>query len=72
MLVSDKNINGFHRFKKCSACVNVDIKRILKTKLNLWEHLDWHGVAFANEPKNHLLTNLDLLLGVMHKLDKPK
>lgn len=54
MLVSDRNTNGFHRFKKC---INVDIKRILKTKLNPWEHLDWHGVAFANEQKNHQLTN---------------
>lgn len=41
-------------------------------KLNLWEHLDWHDVAFVNEQKNHLLTNSDLLLGVLHKPDIPK
>lgn len=49
----------------------IDIKRILKMKLNPWEHLDWHDVAFVNEQKNHQLTNLDHLLGVLHKLDKP-
>jgi len=40
--------------------------------LNPSEHLDWHDVAFVNEQKNHPLINLDHLLGVLHKLDKPK
>lgn len=41
-------------------------------KLNPWEHLDWHDVAFVNEQKNHQLTNLDHLLDVLHRLDKPR
>lgn len=40
--------------------------------LNPVEHLDWHDAAFVNEQKNHPLTNLDHLLDVLHKLDKPK
>lgn len=40
--------------------------------LNPLEHSHLHDAAFVNEQKNHLLTNLDHLLGVLHKLDKPK
>lgn len=59
-------------YLKNNIFLSTDIKRILKMKLNLLEHLDWHDVAFVNEQKNHLLTNLDHLLDVPRKLDTPK